>query len=473
MPTLQYPFDPTGLAVTNYVASEHHPVTEVNFRDFFYIVPDFAPFIDTDKTKIIHYALNADGTLKTEGVELRKDLDYYAVLTYQGATRELTKPVYGGFSLNSRITDGVVAVFYQALGGTWTADRNYVLEALSDRAYNPRVTLWDNVTNVQDLFPPINHDQDFDDMLGQKDLIASIDRMTTELGKSHDSLGIVRHLMNQGSLRHLTDLQATTLEKLEFDPETGAIKIIATMASKEEALAGLDTVKAISPATLKTVVDSLSTVTTEMVGLLAAFKAHVEDITTNPHHITASSINLGEVVNLPLATDSEIAAFDPTSEKLVTLRQVMMLLKAYAPSTNTTTIVPEDSKVQKGKELKFMVAVSNMADGTLLSWAIENITTTSADFLTTTGAFVVTGGMGTFTVGVSDVVSFDIPRTFRVSVTPINEPQKPLAQSSTITVSALAVYPYLDLMMTPSVMNADVPFDARSQFVINHNMLNF
>lgn len=47
--------------------------------------------------------------------------------------------------------------------------------------------------------------------------------------------------------------------------------------------------------------------------------------TNNPHQTTAAQVGLGDVVNLPMATDQEVISRAPV-DKYVTLRQILMLL---------------------------------------------------------------------------------------------------------------------------------------------------
>jgi len=162
-----YTFDPTGLLSDNLVTGELHAVNELNHKDRFYIVPKFAPFFIDDFVLLLQES-NGWRTL-AEGV------DFYFTLPFIAGTRSIGKPLYGGIALNINDVSGVVSLSYRTLGGSWVADQNYVLTFLAQRAYNPRVTYWDTVTNVQDTFPPINHTVAYDDIKGQGDVVESLD----------------------------------------------------------------------------------------------------------------------------------------------------------------------------------------------------------------------------------------------------------------------------------------------------------
>lgn len=167
----QYPFDDTGLSPTNAVIDEVHVVTELNYRDFNFIVPLFSPFFEIG-LELEHISETGEKTSLEQGI------DYNLSLAYLGATRALGTPVYGGLTLSSRINNGLIRIKkYQTVGDIWVADRDRVLKALSDLVYNPRITTWDLVTNVQQIFPPASHRVHVSDLTGMSDLITSIDRI--------------------------------------------------------------------------------------------------------------------------------------------------------------------------------------------------------------------------------------------------------------------------------------------------------
>lgn len=221
MSEIQYVFDPTGSAPDNLVADEQHSITEANYRDFFFIVPQFAPFFADGV--VVKYNNMIETRILTEGI------DYYLALPYVGATRSIGKPVYGALTLNNVGVSGIVSITYQTIGGEWTANRPYVLEQLAEKIYNPRLTLWDMITNVTNLFPPVNHDQNIADVFGQRELIEAIVNIGQDVAANRDQLGIVKHLTNTNNPHRVTKEQiglgklsnlplATTAEVLALQP---------------------------------------------------------------------------------------------------------------------------------------------------------------------------------------------------------------------------------------------------------------
>jgi len=167
MPTVSYPLDSTGINASNLIPNELHILTEVNNSTYRVLVPDFSPFY-LDNFSVKHTDDLGNITILTP------DVDYIFTLPYLAASRSIGKMLYGAISVNSSIVNGVLSLTYQTLGGNWIADKNLVLVTLANTNYNPVITSWDQVTNKQDLFPPINHDLSLDYVTGATELVASI-----------------------------------------------------------------------------------------------------------------------------------------------------------------------------------------------------------------------------------------------------------------------------------------------------------
>lgn len=170
MPTISYPLDTQGNSPANLV-TETHTVTSINLAMYRIIVPTHAPFYLTNFS-LYHIGIGDVRTKLDEGI------DFVFCLPYEAAARSLGKKLYGGAAIiNSRLS-GRYEVTYQCLGDKWSADRNYVLQALAASSYNPRQVYWDQLTNVQEIFPPLPHTDDMSGMKGLEHLIESLDAMT-------------------------------------------------------------------------------------------------------------------------------------------------------------------------------------------------------------------------------------------------------------------------------------------------------
>lgn len=186
MPTITYPLDMTGLAASNLVVDELHTVNESQFRDYFFIVPLYAPFY-TDNFSLSLIS-NSVETPLTPGVEFDFALPYVA------GVRATGKLMYGAITLNNLTLDGILKMSYQTIGGDIMANRLLVLQTLAEKVYNPRITIWDIVTDRPDVFPPVPHYQDFDQFYSQEDLINAINQIPVWLAANRNEVPIVQHL---------------------------------------------------------------------------------------------------------------------------------------------------------------------------------------------------------------------------------------------------------------------------------------
>lgn len=151
---MPYVFDPVGNLPTNLIVDELHTLTEINDLTYRIIIPEFSPFYTNNL--MVKYNDGTNDTILQEGI------DYVLCLPYLGASRSIGSMIYGGISFNFAAPNGTIKITYQTLGGDWIADPDYVYEKLVNIVYNPRVTVWDVLTNVQETFPPVNHDHSLD-----------------------------------------------------------------------------------------------------------------------------------------------------------------------------------------------------------------------------------------------------------------------------------------------------------------------
>jgi len=238
MPNVSYPFDTTGLLASNLIAGEAHTLTEINANTYRILIPEFAPFY-LDNFVLEH--VDQLGAITT----LQEGIHYILCLPYIGAVRSTGKMIYGGVSITDLIVNGTVRVTYQTIGGDWTADASYVLNALAEQVYNPRTTVWDVVTNKPNQFPPTVHNQHMDNVFGHQVLIDAIDGLADTIVTSSQSAA-------PSLVSHLLDDQ-------------------------------------------------------------------------NPHFVTPAQLGLGNIENLPLASDAEVMARAHV-DKYITLRQLLLLL---------------------------------------------------------------------------------------------------------------------------------------------------
>ena len=200
-----YPLDTTGLSPGNLVSNEIHTLTEINTAPYRILIPTFAPFY-LDNFTLTHISSTGVST------NLIADSDFYLCLPYIGASRSIGKFVYGGITINDSIINGTIKVTYQTIGGDWTADAAYVRERLIEKVYNPRLTIWDIVTDKPDQFPPTAHTQPADTIYGQQELIASLDRIAAQitagaLAPSNNAMSAALHPARKDNPHEVTKAQ--------------------------------------------------------------------------------------------------------------------------------------------------------------------------------------------------------------------------------------------------------------------------
>lgn len=189
--TVTYNLDLTGISPDNLIENEQHTLTEVNNQTYRTIVPEFAPFY-LDNFTLRHLDDEGNITNLVEGV------DFYLSLPYIGASRSIGKMLYGGITMNTDFVNGLIMANYQTLGGTWNADAGYVLNMLAEHIYNPRIVVWDQVTNIQETFPPTNHDQSLDYIYGYQELINAINAMAASIANGPNlDLPVLQYLIQR------------------------------------------------------------------------------------------------------------------------------------------------------------------------------------------------------------------------------------------------------------------------------------
>jgi hypothetical protein len=182
---------------------------------------------------------------------------------------------------------------------------------LAEYVYNPRITVWDIVTDRTSAFPPINHDQSLDYVYGHQDLISSINSLAdTIVTHPTPTTGIIQHLIDT------TNPHGTTKDQVGL----GLVENLPIATDAEvDGLAQVDKYFTLRQLTLIGIIG-------QDINLLGT---HIAD-DANPHHVSKLQVGLGQVIDLPLADDVDVAAGVP-AEAYVTLRQVLDIVTSMAP----------------------------------------------------------------------------------------------------------------------------------------------
>lgn len=268
-----YPFDPTGTASSNFIEHEQHVISPPDYTDFYFVVPTVGPFF-RENLLIKHYP---SGQVLVEGV------DYVLAYRFVSASRATAKALYGAISIMSYELSGALEISYQTLGGDYTIDDVTLAQKLADTTVNPRITTWEQITELPQQFPVIDHEWDLVDLVGASDLQDAIDRVTDAIYDAADGGGGSGggHTTNFSNPHNVTKAQVGLSEVQNYP-----------IASELNASDESNNLTYMTPRrTHQAIVGSI--------GVL--FDDHVAD-QTNPHRVTKAQVGLGNVENHALAT---------------------------------------------------------------------------------------------------------------------------------------------------------------------------
>lgn len=182
MPAVSYPYDDTGLAQSNKVTGETQVLTQINDDPFRFLIPTFAPFYHNN------FVITGADTLGNI-VEMNLGVDYNFCTPYIAASRANGSPISGALYIINKNIVGTVTLEYQCLGGAYSADRSQVVSTIAENNYNPRRCAWDQITSIQETFPPSSHPQPLDTFTGFRDLIDAIDRVVSTISTANPLSG--------------------------------------------------------------------------------------------------------------------------------------------------------------------------------------------------------------------------------------------------------------------------------------------
>lgn len=218
-----YPFDGSGTAVTNMVEDELHTLTLVNYRDYHFLVPDFAPFFAQG------LVVQFQQTPGDPFIDLTEGIDYYPALPFIGASRATGKPVYGAISFNNLSLEGIVKLKrYQTVGGEWTLGLTDLTEITANIIYNPRTTTWEKITNVPCQFPPLDHAWELSDLVGEAELLEELKAIEDAILNKNLDTSWLNHISNFNNPHRVSKAQVGLGKVQNYAPATIAECIAAS-----------------------------------------------------------------------------------------------------------------------------------------------------------------------------------------------------------------------------------------------------
>lgn len=302
-PTLE--FDDTASNPANFIKAEPHIVSEINSQTERMIIPDCAPFYVQDYG-MRH--IDEAGEIRP----LYEGVDFFFVMPYLGAMYGTAKAAYGGVVLNNEFAKGRIEVDYRAIGGPWVADVNMVRQNLIEGSYNPRVVDWDVVTNVQQTFPPLDHEHLLPDMTRITDVLEHLRAMTEAIANGEHVNNLAAAFYTWIAQKNPTGLTPGDLGIPESALREGA--------TDQEVASMLPVDKNIS---LRQLMEFFQFPIPDMTALNQHLTA-----TGNVHGLTLTDLGLENIKNLPIMEDGDVNSETPLN-KYVLHRHLTTMLAQY------------------------------------------------------------------------------------------------------------------------------------------------
>lgn len=321
-----YNFDPTGTSSANRINNEQHVITAVNFRNYHYVIPKFAPFFENNFTIRIQFP---DGQTRT----LIKGQDYYLSNQFIDASRACAKPIYGSISFLDTSLYGVLSISYNTVGGMWNLTAQEITRILAEEMRNPRTTTWEQITYLPQRFPVIDHEWDLVDMTGGKDVVESIDAVRDAILAANGG-GLTSHVADMSNPHQTTKAQVGL----------GSVQNYG-VATTLQAQAGTANNSYMTPLRTAEAINVLGG------ALVNAHEARID----NPHNVTKTQVGLGNVQNYPVASDAE--ARDGTA---VNRYMTPALTAAAMAATNLTLTTHINNKLNPHNVTKDQVGLFNV-----------------------------------------------------------------------------------------------------------------
>ncbi|QTH80269.1 hypothetical protein PA10_00069 [Pseudomonas phage pPa_SNUABM_DT01] len=280
----QYPFDPTGTAATNKVV-ETQQIQSRGMFDHYYIIPRSGPFY-AESVKLRLYPAGANTNNPALGQALEEGVHYNFGYHFAHASHTIGLPVYGAITFYDRNLAGQLRMEYQNIGGEWVLDDQKYSELLLNVAFNPRIGTWEQVVELPHQFPVVNHDFNIDDFVGMSEVV-------DELGDIEQAIlmknagGLADHLADKSNPHDVTKAQVGL----------GLVDNFPT-ATVGEATTGTANNRFMTPLRVKQLIDATAQ---------ANLNLHMADM-NNPHQVTKTQVGLGNVQNYAIATQAEAEA---------------------------------------------------------------------------------------------------------------------------------------------------------------------
>lgn len=275
-----YDEDLHGTNPANLIDSEIQTLQVPSGDDYYFIIPKAAPFF-ADSMEVYN-ALTGDPYVEND--------DFLLGHYFIEAMDSIGRPICGSIRFMKRTIQGQVRLRYRTIGGQWGFSDQAILAELSNRQNNPLIRSWAQIDVLPALFPPLEHSQPVNSLVGSKEILAALENLA-EIMEAAAEGASQSHLTDFGNPHKVTAAQVL----LGNVPNYAA-------ATDPEAIAG-------------TKVDALMTPRGTFLQIqekaLKPLNAHINQ-TGNVHNMVAADINLGNVPNFRKATPTD--AVDITND---------------------------------------------------------------------------------------------------------------------------------------------------------------
>jgi hypothetical protein len=234
-----------------------------------------------------------------------------------------------------------------------------------------------------------------------------------------------------------TELTETTNIQVFFDPLDYIFGTIPT--SINEGASGtfnLVTTNIPNNTTLYWTIDNITTTNADFSAISGSFIVNNNTGSFNISVIADSLTEGGETFTVSIRTTSTSGTVVATSSNII-INDTS--IAAQLPPTYTFGTIP--TSINEGTLGTFNLNTTNIPNNTTLYWTIDNITTTNADFSTTSGSFTINSNTGSFSIiTIADSLT-EGEETFTVSIRTNSTSGTVVATSSNIIINDTSITP--------------------------------
>ena len=333
----KYSYDPTAEALANRVVGELHDIGSGSVRT---MVPLYGPF----------YAHTVKLYDRRDGTKLIPNVQYKALYLDETLSLKTRYEVCGVIAIiDTSLPDHLeVDLHYQVVGGEYTDYQQLILQMLNTHSLDDRGVTWSDIKAKPDTFTPSPHQHDVGDLYGWEYIVNQLQNVREAILLSdkavHDE--ILRVFADNATQvdADITTVRDDILSQLQThadrtDNPHGTTKDQVGLsqapnyppATVPETVLGESEESLVVPAGAKRAIEEIAGV---------PLQAHI-DRDDNPHYTTKEQIDLGQVENLPVATDEQsrlgevdTAYITPYGVKLMITEQALAPLDTHTQRTD-------------------------------------------------------------------------------------------------------------------------------------------